>query len=87
MADTFFFDFISSDDADVNAKDKGLSLRALLCRRDSCSMSLVDLLKLQCSLGNAWMDKIKSLQPQDVDKFLRSIPGKLWNPELARPEL
>ncbi|CAK9112467.1 Uncharacterized protein SCF082_LOCUS52143, partial [Durusdinium trenchii] len=84
VADTFFFDFISSDDADVNAKDKGLSLRALLCRRDSCSMSLVDLLKLQCSLGNAWMDKIKSLQPQDVDKFLRSIPGKLWNPELAR---
>ena len=82
--DTPFFDFMALVDTGI----PGLSLFALKCRTGMCPLVDADLIKLQGNLFALWIDKIKMAQDQAVtDRFLRSLPAKLWSPELARREL
>lgn len=81
---TLFFDFLTL----VDTSSPGLSLFALRCRAGMCPLVDADLLKLQGNLFGLWVDKLNKAQDQGVtDRFLRSLPAKLWSPELARQEL
>ena len=50
----------------------------------TCPLDDAALLKIQSSLWNAWMDKIKTMADISVDLALAAIPVSLWNPDLAR---
>lgn len=74
-----FFRFLSLD-----TKCTGLSLRAV----SECGDSALDIpgfIKIQINLFNAWVDRVKNLSDDHVDKCLLAIPSHLWDAQSTRP--
>ena len=77
-----FFDFIS-----ISAEKKGgFGFHKLLSPSlTSCQLDADALLQLQSNMFNTFLDKMKVMSDDEIDKMVLALPNAIWNPEIARP--
>lgn len=65
--------------------NKGFLLHRL-AQKDNCPLDQAGLLKIQSTLLNLWVDKVKVMSDSSVNLVLNAMPMRLWNPDLLRPD-
>lgn len=51
----------------------------------SCQLDADALLQLQSNMFNTFLDKMKVMSDDEIDKMVLALPNAIWNPEIARP--
>lgn len=79
-----FFRYMST----ASSRPTGLCLQTISeLAKDGggCSLDDAGILRIQGTLFNHWVDRVKTMSDEQVDLVLGCIPLHLWDVDLARP--